>query len=136
MGDFVVKFHKWILGIAAILLIPCLFGFLNTRVNYDMLNYLPDSMETVQGQKELLDNFHKGAFSMVITEGIDANTESTIINEISKVNHVDTVAGLGSLEQAGIPAEILPDNIYNTFHNNIYYALLQYHSLQHLRILL
>ena len=118
MGKFVVKFHKWILGIALVLLIPAAIGFLNTRVNYDMLNYLPESMETVQGQRELLESFHKGAFSMIITEDIDSSTESSMINEISRVNHVDTVAGLGSLEQANVPAEILPDNIYETFHKS------------------
>ncbi|MBR3322278.1 MMPL family transporter [Candidatus Saccharibacteria bacterium] len=115
MGKFVVKYHKWILALAVALLIPCLVGFLNTRVNYDMLNYLPDSMETVQGQQELLDSFHKGAFSMIITEDIDDSTESTLIQEISKVDHVDTALGLGNLESANFPSELLPDNIYDTF---------------------
>ena len=115
MGNFVVKFHKWILGFVIALMVPCLFGYMNTRVNYDMLNYLPDSMDTVQGQQELLDDFHKGAFSMIITESIDSATESAMIEEIGKVEHVDTAIGLGSLQTANIPAEILPDNIYQTF---------------------
>lgn len=115
MGNFVVKFHKWILGFVMVLMVPCLFGYMNTRVNYDMLNYLPDSMDTVRGQQELLDDFHKGAFSMIITESIDSATESAMIEEIGKVEHVDTAIGLGSLQTANIPAEILPDNIYQTF---------------------
>jgi len=115
MGNFVVKFHKWILGFVMVLMVPCLFGYMNTRVNYDMLNYLPDSMETVRGQQELLDDFHKGAFSMIITESIDSATESAMIEEIGKVEHVDTAIGPGSLQTANIPAEILPDNIYQTF---------------------
>ena len=67
MEKFIVKYKKIILAIAAILLVPSLIGFFNTRVNYDMLTYLPDSMEIVQGQKELLESFGKGAFSMIIT---------------------------------------------------------------------
>ena len=82
MGKFVVKYYKWILGFVIALLIPSIFGFVNTHVNYDMLNYLPDSMETVVGQKELLDNFHKGAFSIIITDSIDTETEASLIKEI------------------------------------------------------
>ena len=116
MGKFVTKYYKWILILTAILMVPCLLGYLGTRVNYDMLNYLPDSMDTVKGQQELLDSFHKGAFSMIITESLDSRTESAIINKIKDVAHVDTAVGLGSLETAGIPAEMLPDRIYETFH--------------------
>ena len=116
MGKFVAKYYKWILILAAILMVPCLLGYLGTRVNYDMLNYLPDSMDTVKGQQELLDSFHKGAFSMIITESLDSRTESAIIDKIKDVAHVDTAVGLGSLETAGIPAEMLPDRIYETFY--------------------
>ena len=68
MGRFVVKYRKWILTVALLLLIPSVIGFFATRVNYDMLNYLPSETDTVIGQNELLENFGKGAFSMVITE--------------------------------------------------------------------
>ena len=115
MGKFVVKYRKWILALAGVLLIPALVGFLNTRVNYDMLNYLPDSMETVQGQKELLNEFGKGAFSMVITEDLDDTQVSTLENKLKNVDHVDTVLGLGTFNSAGFPAELLPDSIYDTF---------------------
>lgn len=115
MGKFVVKYRKWILALAGILLIPALIGFLNTRVNYDMLNYLPESMETVQGQKELLNEFGKGAFSMVITEDLSDSQINTLENKLKNVNHVDTVFGLGTFENAGLPAELLPDSIYDTF---------------------
>ena len=115
MGKFVVKYRKWILALAGILLIPALIGFLNTRVNYDMLNYLPESMETVQGQKKLLNEFGKGAFSMVITEDLSDSQISTLENKLKNVNHVDTVLGLGTFENAGLPAELLPDSIYDTF---------------------
>ena len=119
MGKFVVKYRKWILALVGILLIPALVSFLNTRVNYDMLNYLPDTMETVQGQKELLEEFGKGAFSMVITEDLDDNAVGNLENKLKQVDHVDTVLGLGTFESADLPAEFLPDSIYDTFrHGN------------------
>ncbi|RYC74791.1 efflux RND transporter permease subunit [Candidatus Nanosyncoccus alces] len=118
MGKFVVKYRKFILALAVILIIPALIGMFNTRVNYDMLNYLPDSMETVIGQEKLMDEFGKGAFSMIITEGLTNSKEANLETAIKNVNHVDTVLGLGTIENAGLPAEFLPDNIYNTFHKD------------------
>ncbi|MBQ2643324.1 MMPL family transporter [Candidatus Saccharibacteria bacterium] len=116
MGKFVVKYRKFILALAVILIIPALIGMFNTRVNYDMLNYLPDSMETVIGQDKLMDEFGKGAFSMIITEGLTNAEEADLETAIKNVNHVDTVLGLGTIENAGLPTEFLPDSIYNTFH--------------------
>lgn len=116
MGKFVVKYRKFILALAVILIIPALIGMFNTRVNYDMLNYLPDSMETVIGQEKLMDEFGKGAFSMIITEGLTNTEEADLETAIKNVEHVDTVLGLGTIENAGLPAEFLPDSIYNTFH--------------------
>ena len=116
MGKFVVKYRKFILLLAVILIIPALIGMFSTKVNYDMLNYLPNSMETVIGQEKLMEEFHKGAFSMIITEGLSSNAEANLETELKKVEHVDTVLGLGTIENAGLPAEFLPDNIYNTFH--------------------
>ena len=116
MGKFVVKYRKFILALATILIIPALIGMFNTRVNYDMLNYLPDSMETVIGQEKLMDEFGKGAFSMIITEGLTSPEEANLETAIKNVNHIDTVLGLGTIENADLPAEFLPDSIYNTFH--------------------
>ena len=116
MGKFVVKYRKFILLLAVILIIPALIGMFSTKVNYDMLNYLPNSMETVIGQEKLMEEFHKGAFSMIITEGLSSNAEANLETELKKIEHVDTVLGLGTIENAGLPAEFLPDNIYNTFH--------------------
>lgn len=113
MGKFVVKYRKLILLFAALLLIPAAFGFMNTHVNYDMLNYLPSDIDTVVGQKELLDNFGKGAFSMVITEELPAAEEAKLEDKIKQVNHVDTVLGLGALYENNFPAEILPDDLYD-----------------------
>ena len=115
MGNFVVKYRKLILILSVALIIPALIGFLNTRINYDMLNYLPDSMDTVKGQQALLDEFHKGAFSMVITEDLDSSQIAALEDDLKTVDHVDSVLGLGTLENAGLPAEILPDSVYDTF---------------------
>ena len=116
MGKFVVRFRKIILILAVVLLFPALVGFLNTRVNYDMLTYLPSQMDTVKGQQALLDEFHKGAFSMIITEGLTTHQQAELEERIRGIEHVDTVLGFGTLEQARIPAEIIPDGIYEKFH--------------------
>ena len=115
MGNFIVKYRKIILALAVILLIPAMIGFLNTKVNYDMLNYLPDSMDTVKGQKALLNEYGKGAFSMIITEDLDNQQIANLESDLKTVPHVTTVLGLGSLENNNLPAEILPSNIYDTF---------------------
>lgn len=116
MGKFVVKFRKLILLVAFGLLIPALIGFLNTRVNYDMLTYLPEQMDTVKGQQAMLDEFHKGAFSMIITEDLSGSQQAELEDKIREVDHVDTVLGFGTLENANIPAEIIPDSLYEKFH--------------------
>ncbi len=117
MEKIIVKHHKLIVVLAFVLIIPALIGFYNTRVNYDMLNYLPDSMDTVKGQDELLKDFGKGAFSMVITDGLSDSQIGNLETAIKNVDHVDTVMSLGTLENAGLPASIIPDSLYDTFRN-------------------
>ena len=115
MEKFVVKFRKLILALAGLLLIPSIIGFLNTRVNYDMLTYLPDSMETVKGQDELLESFGKGAFAMIITEDLPESEQSKLEDKFRDIPHVDTVLGYGTLNENDIPAQILPDELYDKF---------------------
>ena len=115
MSKFIVKHHKFILILAIILIIPALIGMLSTRVNYDMLTYLPDSMETVQGQNELIESFGKGGFSMIITEGLTDQEESALESSLRDVDHVSTVLGLGALNEANLPTELLPDTLHDTF---------------------
>lgn len=109
MGNFVVKFRKLILLIAVILLVPALIGFLNTHVNYDILNYLPSDTDTMKGQAELIEDFGKGAFSMVIVKDLPAEEEVRLENKIKLVDHVDTVLGLGALTRMDIPTDMLPE---------------------------
>lgn len=115
MGRFIVKYRKFILALAGILLIPAIIGFLNTKINYDMLNYLPDSMDTVKGQKALLDEFGKGAFSIIITEDLNSQQIADLQSDLKTVPHVSTVLGLGTLENSNLPTAILPDQIHDTF---------------------
>ena len=115
MGRFIVKYRKFILALAIILLVPSLIGFFNTRVNYDMLSYLPDSMETVQGQKELLESFHKGAFTLVIVKDLPESEQAKLEDKFRTVSHVDTVIGFGDLYSSNIPAQIIPSEFYDKF---------------------
>ena len=115
MGKFIVKFRKLILALAILLLVPSIIGFMNTRVNYDMLTYLPDSMETVQGQEELLESFGKGAFSLIITENLPETEQTKLEEKYKAVPHVNTVLGFGTLNSNNIPAKLLPETIYNKF---------------------
>lgn len=114
MGRFVVKYKHLILTLAFALLIPSVIGMLLTRVNYDMLSYLPENMDTVVGQKEFLEDFGKGAFSMIVTEDLPTSEQAKLEDKIRKVEHVDTVLGLGTIEEANFPPEMIPDSMYNT----------------------
>ena len=114
-GKAVVKSRVVILIVALVLLIPSVIGMLATRVNYDMLNYLPENLETVRGQKTMLEDFHKGAFSFLIFEGMDDKEIVACEEKIKQVDHVATVLNFSDIADGAIPKEMLPDKIYNAF---------------------
>ena len=114
---FVVRFRKWIIGAACLLMIPSLIGMITTRINYDMLTYLPEDMDTVKGQNELLDDFGKGAFSFVVCEGMTPQEVSNLREEIAEVPHVETALWYDSVLDLDVPRELLPDDIYDAFNN-------------------
>lgn len=114
-GKTVVKFHIPILILTLILMIPSVFGYINTRVNYDMLNYLPEDMETVIGQNELMHDFGKGAFSFIIAENMPNKDVAALKAKIENVEHVDTVIWYDSFADLSVPMEILPDELYSAF---------------------
>ena len=87
----VVRGRVAILILTVLLMIPAVFGMLATRINYDMLNYLPDDMDTVIGQNALLEDFGKGAFSLVIVEDMPAKDVAALKEKIAAVEHVDSV---------------------------------------------
>lgn len=116
-GKVVVKYRIPILIIAALLMIPSVLGVASTRINYDMLNYLPEDIDTVIGQNELLDDFGKGAFSFVILEDMSAKDVSTLKSKIEQVEHVETVLWYDSILDVSVPMEMLPDKVYDAFNS-------------------
>ena len=116
-GKGVVKFRIPILILSILLLIPAGIGYLNTRVNYDILTYLPEDIETMKGQDILLEEFGTGAFSFCVVEGMEAKDISTMREEIAEVPHVKAVIWYDSLADISIPMEMLPDDIYEFFNN-------------------
>lgn len=111
----VVKHRILILIVVLVLMIPSVLGMVGTRINYDMLDYLPEDMETVIGQNELLEDFGKGAFSFIIVEDMPAEDVAALKEKIEQVDHVETVLWYDSIADLSIPMELLPDKIYNEF---------------------
>ncbi len=111
----VVKYRIPILIISLLLLVPSIWGIVSTRINYDMLDYLPEDMDTVIGQNELLEEFGKGAFSLLIVEDMSVKDVSALKAKIEQVDHVDTVLWYDSFLDLSVPIEILPDEIYREF---------------------
>lgn len=111
----VVKHCVLILIVTVVLMIPSLLGMIATRVNYDMLDYLPEDMDTVKGQYELLEDFGKGAFSLVIVEDMPDKDVAALVDKFENVDHVETVLWYSSLADISVPKEILPDSVYDEF---------------------
>lgn len=116
-GKAVVKSRVVILVVAIALMVPSLFGMIFTRVNYDMLNYLPDNLETVKGQEYLLDEFGKGAFSFLIVDNMEPKDVVELEDKIRKVDHVDTVLWYSDIADLSVPIDVLPDKVYNAFNS-------------------
>ena len=111
----VVKHRILILVIALVLLVPATLGMIGTRINYDMLDYLPEDMDTVIGQNELMEDFGKGAFSFIVVEDMPAKDVSALRQKIEKIDHVETALWYDSLADITFPIEMLPDEVYNEF---------------------
>ena len=114
-GNLVVKHRKLILLCAVILLVPSVICMALTRINYDMLNYLPDDIETMKGQNILQEDFNKGAFSILMVEGMTPEEVSDLKGQIEKVDHVTSVVWYDSIFGSNIPIEFLPSKIYEKF---------------------
>lgn len=117
-GKKVVKYRVPILIISILLLIPSVLGYVNTRVNYDVLTYLPDDIETMQGQEIMTDDFGIGAFSMFIVDGMEDKDVAALKAKIEKVDHVANVLWYDSIADISIPESMLPDNIYEVFNSD------------------
>ena len=114
-GERIVKARHVILIVSILLLIPAAIGYFNTRVNYDLLYYLPDGIDTMEGQDILMDEFHAGAFGIVMVDKMDDNNVSKLIEKMKKVDHVSKVLWYDSFADSGIPKTMLPDNVYDAF---------------------
>lgn len=111
----IVKFRFVILIVSIVLLIPSAIGYLNTRVNYDILSYLPKNIETMIGQKILEDDFGTGAFSMCVVDGMEFKDVAKLKEKIESVDHVKKVIWYDSFADLSIPVEMLPNDLKETF---------------------
>lgn len=116
-GKWIAKHRKLIVLLSVLLLIPSLIGISKTRINYDILSYLPNSLETVKGQDIMVDEFGTGAFSMVVVEDAKVKDVQKIKHKIEKVDHVKKVLWYDDLADTTFPKEMLPEKIRNVFFN-------------------
>ena len=114
----VVKCRVPILIITLLLMIPAVLGMAGTRINYDMLDYLPSDMDTVVGQDLLKEDFGKGAFSFIILEDMPAKDVVALKEKVEKVNHVETVLWYDDLADISVPMELLPEKVWKEFNTD------------------
>lgn len=116
-GKVVVKLRIPILVLSFLLLIPSVIGYFNTRVNYDILYYLPNDIDTMQGQDILLDDFGKGTYAMVVVDGMNKSNVSKLVKKVEGVDHVASVISYSGVVGDDVPSEILPDKFRSYFEN-------------------
>lgn len=116
-GKVVVKLRIPILVLSFLLLIPSVLGYFNTRVNYDILYYLPSDIDTMQGQDILLDDFGKGAYAMVVVDGMNKSNVSKLVKKVEGGDHVASVISYSGIVGDDVPSEILPDKFRSYFEN-------------------
>ena len=116
-GKKIVKFRVPILILSILLLIPSALGYLHTRINYDVLTYLPDNIETMKGQDILVNDFGTGAFSMFIVDGMEDKDVSKLKEKIEKVDHVKKVIWYDSIADISMPKSMLPTKVYDAFNS-------------------
>lgn len=117
-GKLIVKLRIPILILSVLLLIPAAIGYFNTKVNYDILYYLPGDIDTMKGQDILLDDFGKGAYAMVVVDGMNKKNVSELVKKVEKVDHVASVISYNGIVGDGVPSEILPDKFRSYFEND------------------
>lgn len=117
-GKLIVKLRIPILILSVLLLIPAAIGYFNTKVNYDILYYLPGDIDTMKGQDILLDDFGKGAYAMVVVDGMNKKNVSELVKKVEKVDHVANVISYNGIVGDGVPSEILPDKFRSYFEND------------------
>lgn len=118
IGKKIVKHRVAILIIGVLLLIPSVFGYLGTRINYDVLTYLPEDIDTMKGQEIMVDDFGIGAFSMLIVDGMEDKDVAALKEKIESVDHVTQVLWYDSIADISIPESMLPEEIYDVFNSD------------------
>ena len=113
-GEFICKHRKVILIIALVLLIPSLIGIKATRINYDILVYLPEDIETIKGENILSEDFNMGAFSVVILENMKTKDIINLQEKIKNIDNVDKAVSIADIVGSGIPIEMIPENLKDT----------------------
>ena len=116
-GKFITKHKLFILILGVLLIIPSMIGMVKTRVNYDVLSYLPDSLETVSGQDIMVDEFGMGAFSMVIVENMDNKDVVALKEKLEKVDHVEKIIWSDSVADISLPTDMLPNELKEALFN-------------------
>lgn len=118
LGREIVKVRIPILVISILLLIPAALGYINTRVNYDILYYLPKEIDTMQGQDILLDEFQKGAYAIVVVDGMHGRELTKLEDKIENVDHVAKLISYNSIVGGDIPLEMIPEKLRSQFYNS------------------
>ncbi len=114
-GKWIAKHKKLIVLISFLLLIPSVLGITQTRINYDILSYLPSSLETVEGQDIMVDQFGAGAYSMIIVEDMKLQDVQKLKQKLEKVEHVDKIIWYDDISDLSVPKEMLPEKIQEVF---------------------
>lgn len=110
-GEIICKYRKLILIVALILLIPSIIGIQATRINYDILVYLPEDLQTIQGENILSEDFNMGAFSVVLLDDMKTKDMVKLEETIREIQGVEKVVGITDVVGNGVPIEMLPDDV-------------------------
>ena len=114
-SQWLVKHKAIVLVLGVLLIIPCAIGFINTRVNYDILSYLPKDIDTMKGQDILKEEFGQGGFSFVMVDGMTDKEVAEMADKLAEVDHVSKVICYQSLTDLNVPKEVLPQKVYDMF---------------------
>ena len=117
-GQFICKHRKFILILTLVLLIPSIIGMKATRINYDILVYLPDDIETIKGENILSEDFNMGAFSMIILDNMDTKDILSLENKIKELDNVEKAVSIADITGTGFPIEMLPDEVKDAFYKD------------------
>ena len=117
VGKWIAKHRFIILLLGILLLIPSFIGMAKTRINYDLLSYLPESLETVEGQDVMVDEYGMGAFAMVVVEDTDMKDIQKLADQFNKVDHVEKVLWYGDVADLSLPVEMIPSDLRKAFYN-------------------